>query len=1016
MWSGADASYLAAITAAAREYTWHGTLVDSDGTSYNFGADDIVAGSGQISRVVSSASSLDIGTVYASELSIRLFMSINRYKLYSGTITLYCDVDVNGTTYSVPMGVYTISECVQELSCIAITAYDAMTKLDDRTLSVDQGSVAPYDWISYIVGLCGVTLGTTRTDIEAMANGTELLTFSLTDKEYNAISCRDALSYICAALCANAYIGRDGKLYVAQYGNTVVDDIAANERFSSSFSDFTTTYTAVRLGVYVRGVSEYYADSPDDGLTWDLGNNPWLQIGTDADREAACRAILADLSNVAYTPYVVTIPLRPELDPMDVMTFSGNQASADIGAITSVTYKLGGQMTIKCTGANPRLAQAKSKVEKDLESLTSTVAREINQMSVVQNASAVTISENTETSILTYNFEVTQEENTTMIDVSVALTASATETEQNDVYTLSDIVAQLSFYVDDTEISVYDPVFIVDEGKDTMTFNYSLSGLSVGAHEFDIRLQMSGGSGSIAVGDVHEMLWGYGITFEVYVKSIAVTNPPNVSTFYSTDSIGYTGMVVSGLCNNGALIDVTSDVDIEPASGTSLSGYATGDYEADITYVTDEGVEMTTTLPYEVIKVDFTNVVMTEKANSEQSRNAFYVNNKRRKVMGAYGGFANSVLYSNDKCVFGIPSSGTSVMVAFAGATSKSANYTFQNTVVANVNGIVPVEGGLVYINKRSNSNVDRYGDIYFVEGDESGVVGESLVKTISTGANWLNFWSDCNGGFSGQYVVAISVNGTTVEHVYVIDTADGSIVYDTTDAAICGFSYLKENINTLVLDNGDVYILFGAIGRQVNPLPIYILKISNGTATMLNTSVAGEPNGGGTHSRIDYDREEECLVLTTMGVYSSGSYLTTITTRIYKLDPDDLSLIEEVTVPDYLEFHINGSWSSSGRARLYLNCTDLDYKYYSGYENRSANVNFGYATDADGAYIILGWQFLMDCRCRYYGDNATQCAKTGYFTNTLRKAMYYFDQIPYYIDNIYLQDSPGNFMGEVTI
>ena len=128
------------------------------------------------------------------------------------------------------------------------------------------------------------------------------------------------------------------------------------------------------------------------------------------------------------------------------------------------------------------------------------------------------------------------------------------------------------------------------------------------------------------------------------------------------------------------------------------------------------------------------------------------------------------------------------------------------------------------------------------------------------------------------------------------------------------------------------------------------------------------------------------------------------------------MSLIEEVTVPDYLEFHINGSWSSSGRARLYLNCTDLDYKYYSGYENRSANVNFGYATDADGAYIILGWQFLMDCRCRYYGDNATQCAKTGYFTNTLRKAMYYFDQIPYYIDNIYLQNSPGNFMGEVTV
>lgn len=568
MWSGADASYLTAITAAAREYTWHGTVVDADGTSYSFTASDIVAGSGQINRVVSSATSLDIGTVYASELSIRLFLNINRYKLYNGSITLYCDVNVSGTTYSVPMGVYTISECTQELSCIAIKAYDAMTKFDSVTVKEDQGTVTPYNWISYICGLAGVTLGTSQADINAMPNGTTALPFTFCDTKLNEITCRDALAFLCGALCANAYIGRDGNLYIQQYGMNADDDIAANERISSSLSDFTTNYTGISLKIYATGNTEYYAESVDDGLTLELGANPWLQSGSDAERETACRNIIDSLTTVSYTPYSASLPLRPELDPMDVLTFSGNQASSDIGAITSLSYKLGGSMTVKCTGANPRLIGVKSKTEKALEALTSTVAKEINQMSVVQNASAVTIAESTETSILSYAFEVTSSENTTMIDVSVVLTASATETENSSVYTLSDIVAALSFYVDNSQVTVYGPEFIIDEGKDTMTFNYSLSGLSVGAHEFDVRLTMGGGTGSIATGDVHELLWGYGITFEVYAKSIEIDTSGAIPFYYVGQALRYYGVRVDAIYNNGQRNDVTADCTFDPALGT----------------------------------------------------------------------------------------------------------------------------------------------------------------------------------------------------------------------------------------------------------------------------------------------------------------------------------------------------------------------------------------------------------------------------------------------------------------
>lgn len=588
MWSGADASYLAAITAAGRKYTWHGTLTDANGTTYSFDAEDIVKGSGQISKMVSSDTSLDIGTVYTSELTIRLYLAVNRYVLFGGTIDLYCDVDVNGSTYSVPMGEFIIASCTQEMACISITAYDAMTKLDSVNVVQDLGASTPFAWISFILSRAGLTLGTAQADIEAMPNGTELLTFTNCNTELTAMTCRDALAYLCMILCANAYVGRDGKVYVQQYSMTAADDIAANERFSSSFSDFTTNYTSVTLGVHATGTTEYYAQPTDDGLNYDLGANPWMQAGSAADREAMCRAILTDLNGISYEPYTVSIPIRPELDPMDVLTFSGNQASSDKGAVTSVVYKLGGAMTIKCSGENPRLAGAKSKTQKSLEALSSTVAKEINQMSVVQNSSAVTCGENTETSILTYNFEVTQEENTTMVDISVVLTSSASETEVDDVYTLSDIVAHLSFYVDGSEVNVYAPEFIVDEGKDTMTFNYSLSGLSVGAHEFDVRLEMDGGSGAIAADDVHEMLWGYGITFEVYAKSIEVTDLPLKTTFFAGQRLDYTGVTISQVYNNGLKDDVTSGSAFDPANGTVLTESDVGTLTVGVSYDTFE--------------------------------------------------------------------------------------------------------------------------------------------------------------------------------------------------------------------------------------------------------------------------------------------------------------------------------------------------------------------------------------------------------------------------------------------
>ena len=66
-------------------------------------------------------------------------------------------------------------------------------------------------------------------------------------------------------------------------------------RFTSSFSDFITRYTAVSSTNLRTQISAYYALDLDDGLTMNLGVNLLLQFGLEETRRQLCENILADL-------------------------------------------------------------------------------------------------------------------------------------------------------------------------------------------------------------------------------------------------------------------------------------------------------------------------------------------------------------------------------------------------------------------------------------------------------------------------------------------------------------------------------------------------------------------------------------------------------------------------------------------------------------------------------------------------------------------------------------------------
>lgn len=593
-----SADYLTALAQPFHKYK----LTGSVGTE-SFDEANIIAGSLSITNRIAEGSEIKLGSVYTGELRATFTgLSIARGAWVGKAITLSEGLQLADDSFEyVPLGVFYISEANHTQEGVEVVAYDAMTKFDK---SVSQTRIpttgTAFAYLNAACTACGVTLGMASADLSTFPNGTATLNMFV---DNGIETWRDLIGWVAQTLGSVSTINRAGELEVRQYSMTSAMSIDETRRFTGcQFSDFEARYTGMSAVNMVTRHTVYKSVTPDDGLTYNLGSNPLVQ-----DDFNLVQNIIDDFSTVSLTPFTAQMLGGAIFDLCDCLTFAGGIAAGSVCGVMGYTWTYNGAYTVKGFGSNPALASAKSKTEKNLEGLYSTVAAEINEVSVVQNASVVGINENTETSILAYNFEVTQEENTTLIDVSVVMTSEATETELNDVYTLSDIVAQLKFYIDNVAIDVYDPEFIVDEGKDTMTFNYSLTGLTVGGHQFDIRLTTAGGSGRIEAGDVHEILWGYGITFEVYEKLIEVAQLPDRTKFYVGQRLNYNGIDVDLVYNNGLRNDVTSDCTFYPSEGTELSESDIGPLNVDVNY-NDFSTEFALTvaeMAYEIIEGEY---------------------------------------------------------------------------------------------------------------------------------------------------------------------------------------------------------------------------------------------------------------------------------------------------------------------------------------------------------------------------------------------------------------------------
>ncbi len=402
-------AFLSAVQENTRRYYWTGKITTKAGVVHEFSEKEIVKGSGYISAQCCDSNEMELGTVYASEMGITLFLDVDRYTLEDAKVELFYHLELEDSSWEeVPMGIFEVSEANRKIKCL-IKAYDYMLRFDEPFNGFETVGNA-YDFMELCSKACRVELAQTREEIEAMPNGAEVLSVYT---ENDIETYRDMLYYVGQVLGGFFCINRVGKLELRKYGSEPVMEIGSRHRFSSSFSDFITRYTAVSSTNLKTEMAEYYALEPDDGLTMNLGTNPLLQFGVDETRKELCTNILNDLAVINYVPFDSETIGNPALELGDVLKFSGGHADgARLSAVMSMQIKIGGKQTLKGVGKNPRLARAKSKNDKNISGLLNQIEENKTAGKIgihtFTNASAFSISD-TDTKIISIEFATSEE-------------------------------------------------------------------------------------------------------------------------------------------------------------------------------------------------------------------------------------------------------------------------------------------------------------------------------------------------------------------------------------------------------------------------------------------------------------------------------------------------------------------------------------------------------------------------------------------------------------------------------
>lgn len=502
-------AYKKAMKEPVQQFKLSGTI-----GSVPFTEENIIRGTFEIQNQCSDNTSVQIGQVYTAELSctFREIPVISRYS-YLGQIispTFYLKL-ADGTYEGVPLGKFVINEANWSASGISVTAYDFMSKFD-KTCAVTNANGTTYQLALMACSNCGLALGTTQAEFLALPNGTHQ--FGLYG-ENDIETWRDFISWVAQTCGCNVFADREGNIVFRPYGRTAIDTLDTSHRFSGgSFSDFETRYTGIYCTDIEDGKTEYYSVVPDDGLTYNLGANPFLQYGVESTKENIRREVLTALLQVKYVPFKLSSIGNPAYDLMDVFSFPGGLGdSGKLFCMTKYVFSYGKQYEMQGVGENPAMASARSKTDKEIAGLLIKTGEDSIQYVVYNNTEAFHLSDGQSAIVMDIEFATAK---TTHVEINMEflLNISTTESSDGDSFTDGDAVLTATYFLNGEEVTTYHPVETYQDGRHILKLRYDILSAEKAMHEWEVYFSIEGGSVSIAPYEMYGVIMGCGVAGE----------------------------------------------------------------------------------------------------------------------------------------------------------------------------------------------------------------------------------------------------------------------------------------------------------------------------------------------------------------------------------------------------------------------------------------------------------------------------------------------------------------------
>ena len=349
-------------------------LASLDGVSFD--ENDIIASSLKYTQQCVGGAEINLGGVFLGQLWLTFTKpfadNITRGTWKGKEIDLSIGLEIDPeeeTIEYVPIGKFYVEEANHVEAGVEIVAYDSMRKFD-KNINTQSTAGSFYSLVTFACNRCGVTLGMTEEEIEALPNGDEVFSEY---PENDIKTFRDFISWLAVTMGGFATINREGNLEFRGWNDEPVISMGINDRYAKgSWSDFHTYYTGISVTNIAEETTSYYHVLHDDGLTMNVGANPFLQYGLEQTKERQRNNILNALENFDYVPFKVSAFADPFFDLGDIITFTdGLAGTTSKCCVMRIDFSFSKGITMQGFGKNPALFGAQSKTDKNIAGLMS---------------------------------------------------------------------------------------------------------------------------------------------------------------------------------------------------------------------------------------------------------------------------------------------------------------------------------------------------------------------------------------------------------------------------------------------------------------------------------------------------------------------------------------------------------------------------------------------------------------------------------------------------------------------